>query len=68
MGNQASRNLEEQRRERNGITYYDRGTLTGKSGRNINVNFNGDAADVSKIIPVRVTGAGSNTLRGEKEI
>ncbi|MBR1607148.1 MAG: tRNA (N6-isopentenyl adenosine(37)-C2)-methylthiotransferase MiaB [Clostridia bacterium] len=42
--------------------------LTGKSGRNINVNFNGDAADVGKIIPVRVTGAGSNTLRGEKEI
>ena len=42
--------------------------LTGKSGRNINVNFNGDASDVGKIIPVRVTGAGSNTLRGEKEI
>lgn len=41
--------------------------LTGKSGRNINVNFNGDAEDVGKIIPVRVTGAGSNTLRGEKE-
>ena len=42
--------------------------LTGKSGRNINVNFNGDAADIGKIIPVRVTGAGSNTLRGEKEV
>ena len=42
--------------------------LTGKSGRNINVNFNGDAADVGKIIPVRITGTGSNTLRGEKEI
>ena len=41
--------------------------LTGKSGRNINVNFSGDASDVGKIIPVRVTGAGSNTLRGEKE-
>ena len=41
--------------------------LTGKSGRNINVNFNGDAADIGKIIPVRITGAGSNTLRGEKE-
>ena len=42
--------------------------LTGKRGRNINVNFNGDAADIGKIIPVRVTGAGSNTLRGEKEV
>lgn len=41
--------------------------LTGKSGRNINVNFNGTESDVGKIIPVRVTGAGSNTLRGEKE-
>ncbi len=29
----ASKNLEEQRRELNGITYYDRGVLTGKSGR-----------------------------------
>ncbi len=29
----ASKNLEEQRRERNGVTYYDRGILTGQSGR-----------------------------------
>ncbi|MBQ9300818.1 MAG: tRNA (N6-isopentenyl adenosine(37)-C2)-methylthiotransferase MiaB [Clostridia bacterium] len=41
--------------------------LTGKSGRNINVNFTGDASDIGKIIPIRITGAGSNTLRGEKE-
>jgi len=41
--------------------------LTGKSGRNISVNFNGDAADIGKIVPVRITGAGSNTLRGQKE-
>ena len=41
--------------------------LTGKSGRNINVNFAGNEADIGKIIPVRITGAGSNTLRGEKE-
>ena len=40
--------------------------LTGKTGRNINVNFNGSAADVGKMINVRITGAGSNTLRGEK--
>lgn len=41
--------------------------LTGKSGRNINVNFSGDPSDIGRIIPVRVTGAGSNTLRGQKE-
>ncbi len=33
MGSDASRNLEEQRREKNGITYFDRGTLTGKNDR-----------------------------------
>ena len=33
MGIIASRNLDEQRREQNGITYFDRGTLTGKNGR-----------------------------------
>ena len=29
----ASRNLEEQRREQNGVVYYDRGALTGRDGR-----------------------------------
>ena len=33
MGNSASKNLEEQRREENGVTYFDRGTLTGRNGR-----------------------------------
>ena len=33
MGSTASRNLEDQRREKNGITYFDRGTLTGQNGR-----------------------------------
>ena len=41
--------------------------LTGKTGRNINVNFNGSAEDIGKMVPVRITGTGSNTLRGEKE-
>ena len=41
--------------------------LTGKTERNININFNGSAEDIGKIIPVRVTGNGSNTLRGQKE-
>jgi len=33
MGIIPSRNLEEQRRVSNGITFFDRGTLTGKNGR-----------------------------------
>ena len=33
MGIIPSRNLDEQRRELNGITYFDRGTLTGRNGR-----------------------------------
>ena len=33
MGNNESRNLEEQRRELNGITYFDRGPLKGRNGR-----------------------------------
>ena len=41
--------------------------LTGKSERNINVNFNGSAEDIGKMVPVLITGAGSNTLRGEKK-
>lgn len=33
MGIIASRNLEEQRREKNGIVYFDRGEITGKDGK-----------------------------------
>jgi len=33
MGIIPSRNLEEQRREQNGIVYFDRGTITGKDGK-----------------------------------
>ena len=33
MAGSESRNLEEQRREKNGVTYFDRGTLTGRNGR-----------------------------------
>ena len=40
--------------------------LTGKTERNININFSGREGDIGKIIPIRVTGHGSNTLRGEK--
>ena len=34
MGIIPSRNLEAQRREENGVVYFDRGTLEGKNGRN----------------------------------
>ena len=33
MGIIPSRNLEEQRREENGVTYFDRGVVEGKDGR-----------------------------------
>lgn len=33
MGIIASRNLEDQRREKDGVVYFDRGTVTGKNGR-----------------------------------
>ncbi len=38
--------------------------LTGKGERNISVNFPGDPALIGRIVPVTITGAGSNTLRG----
>lgn len=38
--------------------------LTGKGGRNISVNFPGDPALIGQIVPVTITDAGSNTLRG----
>ena len=30
------------------------------------MNFNGAPDDIGKMVRVRITGAGSNTLRGEK--
>ena len=41
--------------------------LTGKSGRNISVNFQGTPEDIGKIIPVAITAAKKNTLIGKKE-
>ena len=40
--------------------------MTGKCGRNININFSGDESDIGRILPVRVTSARRTTLRGEK--
>jgi len=40
--------------------------MTGKCGRNISVNFTGGHEGlIGHIVPVNITGAGSNTLRGE---
>ncbi len=40
--------------------------MTGKCGRNISVNYTGGSADqIGRIVPVLITGTGSNTLRGE---
>lgn len=49
-----------------GVSRRRENQLTGKTGRNINVNFNGAPDDIGKMVRVRITGAGSNTLRGEK--
>ena len=38
--------------------------LTGKCGRSISVNFQGDASLIGRIVPVTITETGSNTLRG----
>ena len=43
-----------------------RGQVTGKTGRNIGVNFEGEESLTGQIIPVLITGQGSNTLKGER--
>ena len=44
----------------------DETMMTGKCGRNININFKGTEEDLGRILPVRVISAGRTTLRGEK--
>ena len=41
------------------------GEMTGKCGRNISINFPGEADLEGRIVPVRVTGRSRTTLRGE---
>ncbi|MGI6694626.1 MAG: tRNA (N6-isopentenyl adenosine(37)-C2)-methylthiotransferase MiaB [Christensenellales bacterium] len=43
------------------------GQMTGKTGRNIGVNFEGEDSLTGQIIPVTITGQGSNTLKGERK-
>lgn len=38
--------------------------MTGKAGRSISVNFEGDMGLKGRIVPVTITGFGSNTLKG----
>lgn len=49
-----------------GVSARRESQMAGKCGRNISVNFTGgDESLTGKIVPVTITGAGSNTLRGE---
>jgi len=41
--------------------------VSGKGRRNITVTFAGNLQDIGKIIPVKITSAAVNTLRGERE-
>ena len=43
-----------------------RGQMTGKTERNMGVNFEGEESLTGQIIPVTITGQGSNTLKGER--
>lgn len=42
--------------------------VSGKGTRNITVTLDGTAEDIGKIIPVKITSAAVNTLRGERII
>lgn len=47
-----------------GLSRRDAGQWTGKSGRNISVNFEGGENLMGRIVPVVITDFGTNTLRG----
>lgn len=44
----------------------DEHMVSGKGKRSITVTLSGTEADVGKIIPVKITSAAVNTLRGER--
>ena len=44
----------------------DRTKVSGKGTRSITITLDGTAADVGKIVPVKITSAAANTLRGER--
>ncbi len=49
-----------------GASRRDAGWLTGKTGRGIACNFPGPPELIGQIVPVRITGQGSNTLKAER--
>ena len=49
-----------------GLSKRDPGMVSGKGTRNITVTFKGTSEDIGKIIPVHITSAAVNTLRGER--
>ena len=49
-----------------GLSKRNEHQVSGKGTRNITVTLDGDARDIGTIIPVRITSAAVNTLRGER--
>lgn len=49
-----------------GTSKRDKGQLTGKSGRGIACNFAGTEDQIGQIVPVKITGHGSNTLKAKQ--
>lgn len=49
-----------------GLSKRDASQVSGKGTRNITVTLDGSAEDIGKIIPVTITSAAVNTLRGER--
>ena len=50
-----------------GLSKRDPNKVSGKGTRNITVTLDGTAEDIGKIIPVTITSAAVNTLRGERK-
>ena len=49
-----------------GLSKRDPNQVSGKGTRNITITLDGTAGDAGKIIPVTITSAAVNTLRGER--
>lgn len=49
-----------------GLSKRDPLKVSGKGGRSVTITFDGTAEDIGKIIPVTITSAATNTLRGER--